>query len=52
VKPAAYERARRYHDAAYEVVVLPGGHFLHREHPEAFAEALVSRLAQLPAARA
>jgi pimeloyl-ACP methyl ester carboxylesterase len=44
MKPPAYERARRFYDASYEVVSLPGGHFLHREHPQQFNEALISRL--------
>jgi pimeloyl-ACP methyl ester carboxylesterase len=44
VTPAAYELARRLYVDAYEVVTLPGGHFLHREHPDRFADALVSRL--------
>lgn len=43
LKPAIYERAREHYDADYEVVTLPGGHFLHREHPAQFTEALVSR---------
>jgi pimeloyl-ACP methyl ester carboxylesterase len=44
VKPEAYERARRYYKEAYEFVTLPGGHFLHREHPTQFHEALLARL--------
>jgi pimeloyl-ACP methyl ester carboxylesterase len=32
----AYERARRAYAAAYEVVKVPGGHFMHREHPAEF----------------
>jgi pimeloyl-ACP methyl ester carboxylesterase len=47
MKPPAYERARRQYKAAYEVVTLPGGHFLHREHPEQFNQALVARLKTL-----
>jgi pimeloyl-ACP methyl ester carboxylesterase len=31
VTPAAYERARRCYQAAYHVVRVPGGHFMHRE---------------------
>jgi pimeloyl-ACP methyl ester carboxylesterase len=42
---AAFERARPHYLAAYDVVTLPGGHFLHREHPEEFNAALVKRLA-------
>lgn len=44
IAPAAYERARRCFDAAYHVVRVPGGHFMHREHPEAFVPALVKAL--------
>jgi pimeloyl-ACP methyl ester carboxylesterase len=39
--PAAYERARRRYTNRYEVVVMPGGHFMHREYPEHFACELV-----------
>lgn len=28
-----YERARRLFTSSYEVVQVPGGHFMHREHP-------------------
>jgi pimeloyl-ACP methyl ester carboxylesterase len=42
--PRAFERARKLHDSDYEVVALPGGHFMHREHPEQFIEALIERL--------
>lgn len=44
LRTAAFESARGWHTAGYEVVTLPGGHFLHREHPEEFARALVQRL--------
>ncbi|MFW6051723.1 MAG: alpha/beta fold hydrolase [Myxococcota bacterium] len=39
-----YERARRHHQAAYDVIRLPGGHFMHREHPELFNEKLLEVL--------
>ncbi len=42
--PAAFERARRWYTAGYEVVTLPGGHFLHREHPAEFNAELLRRL--------
>lgn len=48
-EPAAYERARRHFTAGYEVVALPGGHFLHREHPDEFNAALLRRLGTLGA---
>lgn len=44
LRPETFERARKLHDADYEVVTLPGGHFLHREHPDQFVEALLARL--------
>ena len=44
LRPAVFERARRHYRAAYEVVTLPGGHFLHREHPAEFDRELVRRL--------
>jgi pimeloyl-ACP methyl ester carboxylesterase len=44
LRPAAYERARRHYRDSYEVITLPGGHFLHRESPEAFNQELLRRL--------
>jgi pimeloyl-ACP methyl ester carboxylesterase len=41
VPPSAYERARSRFADHYEVVVMPGGHFMHREHPEHFTRELV-----------
>lgn len=46
---AAYERARRCFAGSYEVVAVPGGHFMHREHPDAFITALVRVLRAAPA---
>jgi pimeloyl-ACP methyl ester carboxylesterase len=37
----AYERARSRFTGPYEVVQMPGGHFMHREHPEIFNEKLL-----------
>jgi pimeloyl-ACP methyl ester carboxylesterase len=31
-----YQRARRWYRAPHEIIHMPGGHFLHREHPERF----------------
>jgi pimeloyl-ACP methyl ester carboxylesterase len=45
VKPRAYEKARHCFDASYEVVQVPGGHFMHREHPDVFVPELVRVLA-------
>jgi pimeloyl-ACP methyl ester carboxylesterase len=42
--PADFERGRRHFAAGYEVVTMPGGHFLHREHPERFCAELLARL--------
>lgn len=42
--PRAYEKARHCFDASYEVVQVPGGHFMHREHPEVFIPELVAVL--------
>jgi pimeloyl-ACP methyl ester carboxylesterase len=44
VRPTDYERARRHYEDAYDVVTLPGGHFLHREHPAEFHAELLRRL--------
>ncbi len=41
VKPSAYEDARSRFTGPYEVVKMPGGHFMHREHPERFARELL-----------
>jgi len=41
VDPSAYERARRRFLGPYEVVRMPGGHFMHREHPEHFTRELL-----------
>ncbi|MEJ7603322.1 MAG: alpha/beta hydrolase [Kofleriaceae bacterium] len=34
IAPRAYERARHCFSGSYEVVQVPGGHFMHREHPD------------------
>ncbi|MDB4930439.1 MAG: hypothetical protein JWM10_2923 [Myxococcaceae bacterium] len=36
-----FERARSWFKNGYEVVRMPGGHFLHREHPERFIAELL-----------
>jgi pimeloyl-ACP methyl ester carboxylesterase len=41
VKPRQYEKARRWFTASYEVVKMPGGHFMHCEHPARFTTELV-----------
>jgi pimeloyl-ACP methyl ester carboxylesterase len=43
--PAAlYENAARCFTGGYQFVKLPGGHFLHREHPDAFEAALLKAI--------
>lgn len=39
--PAAHERAASRFTGPYEVVRMPGGHFMHREHPDVFNEKLL-----------
>ncbi len=39
-----YERARRKFDGEYILEEMPGGHFLHLEHPDVFAEKLLKHL--------
>lgn len=41
IPPRAYEKARHWFANSYEVVQMPGGHFMHREHPEHFTRELV-----------
>ncbi len=41
---ADYERAAKMFSKGYEVERIPGGHFLHREHPAEFAERLLAHL--------
>ena len=36
-----YERTRSRHTGPFEIVRVPGGHFLHREHPEVFVRELL-----------
>jgi len=44
-RPAVFAAARRMFHADYTVVQMPGGHFMHREHPEDFAVRLLAHLA-------
>jgi pimeloyl-ACP methyl ester carboxylesterase len=43
-----YERARKLYTSSYDIVSMPGGHFMHREHPERFTSDLVAALSKLP----
>jgi len=45
IKPRAYEKVRHCYEGPYQVVQVPGGHFMHREHPETFATELLRVLA-------
>ncbi len=40
VMPEAYDSASSWFTGGYEVVRVPGGHFMHREHPEPFIREL------------
>ncbi|MBA3539846.1 MAG: alpha/beta hydrolase [Deltaproteobacteria bacterium] len=44
IAPRVYEKARHLFTAAYEVLQVPGGHFMHREHPAHFTTELVGAL--------
>jgi len=44
VSPADYRGAARMFDGEYIVEEVRGGHFMHREYPEEFAERLLSHL--------
>jgi pimeloyl-ACP methyl ester carboxylesterase len=41
LSPRLYEKARHMFEKSYEVVQVPGGHFMHREHPQHFIPELV-----------
>jgi pimeloyl-ACP methyl ester carboxylesterase len=45
---SAYERARSRFTSSYEVVEMPGGHFMHREHPQVFIDHLLRILREGP----
>lgn len=42
--PSGYERGRSRFTNTYEVVAMPGGHFMHREHPDRFVTELLSAI--------
>lgn len=44
LEPDAYHRAGRMFTGSYTVEVMPGGHFMHREHPAIFADRLLAHL--------
>ncbi|MFN0251624.1 MAG: alpha/beta fold hydrolase [Kofleriaceae bacterium] len=41
LSPRLFEKARHMFTKSYEVVQVPGGHFMHREHPQHFIRELV-----------
>jgi pimeloyl-ACP methyl ester carboxylesterase len=41
IAPRTFEKARHCFTGPYEVVQMPGGHFMHREHPDHFVRELV-----------
>jgi len=43
-EPSDYRRAARMFTGDYIVEEVPGGHFMHREHPENFAQRLLAHL--------
>jgi pimeloyl-ACP methyl ester carboxylesterase len=43
-EPADYRGAARMFENEYIVEEVPGGHFMHREHPEVFAERILNHL--------
>lgn len=43
-EPSDYRRASRMFENEYIIEEVRGGHFMHREHPEAFAERLLAHL--------
>lgn len=46
IAPRAFEKARHCFTASYEVIQVPGGHFMHREHPEHVIPELVRVVAE------
>lgn len=41
IAPEQYDRAAKRYDKRYEVVRVPGGHFMHRQHPDDFERELL-----------
>ncbi len=44
VSPAVYEATRKHYSGAFEVTVIPGGHFCHREAPDLLIAKLLAHL--------
>jgi len=47
ISPRLYEKTRHKFTGSFEVIQVPGGHFMHREHPEPFNAELVRVLREL-----
>jgi pimeloyl-ACP methyl ester carboxylesterase len=47
LRPHHYELARPWFQGRYEIIRVPGGHFLHREHPAPFHHELVRVVGEL-----
>jgi pimeloyl-ACP methyl ester carboxylesterase len=43
-EPSDYRGAARMFENEYIIEEVPGGHFMHREHPETFAQRLLAHL--------
>lgn len=44
IKPEVYTAAKRMFTSSYVVEQMRGGHFMHREHPDEFAQKLLTHL--------
>jgi pimeloyl-ACP methyl ester carboxylesterase len=44
IAPEAYDKAASWFTNGYRVVRMPGGHFMHREHPDVFVKELLAAL--------
>jgi pimeloyl-ACP methyl ester carboxylesterase len=51
VAVSAYQRARKRFVGDYKIITMPGGHFMHREHPDIFVRELTTVLAAAQPAR-
>lgn len=48
IAPSYFERARTRYENSYQIIPMPGGHFMHREHPERFIQELLRVLKTAP----
>lgn len=44
-----YDKAKKFYASSYEIVDMPGGHFMHREDPDRFVSELLRVVAAAPA---